>query len=56
MKKMMFTMTVTYDENEIALGNPLHELEHELYNIDGIVEWDSNVVFDKEVNYQTEEE
>lgn len=53
-KKQTFTMTVIYDEYEIYGGNPLYAVEHALYNIDGIFEWESVEISNEHVEYDEE--
>lgn len=40
MKKITFTMSVIYSEEDIYANNALEAIEHEIFNIDGIVQWD----------------
>lgn len=60
MKKITFTMSVIYNEEDINANNALDAIEHELFNIEGVKQWnveDQNVVIeDIEVEYDDEEE
>jgi len=60
MKKITFTMSVIYDEEDINANNALDAIEHEIFNIEGIKQWDvddQNVVIENiEVEYDDEEE
>lgn len=60
MKKTTFTMTVIYNDEDIYANNAIDAIEHEMYNIDGIVQWvvdDEKVVNeDLEIEYDDEED
>lgn len=53
-KKMTFTMSVIYDEDEIYANNALSAIEHEMFNIEGIYEWESDVAGIEDVEYDEE--
>ena len=53
-KKITFTMSVIYDEEETHSGNALHAIEHEMYNVDGLYEWSTDNVVIEDVEYDEE--
>lgn len=55
MKQVTFTMSIIYDENDTRSGNALHALEHEMFNIEGIKEWEYEEHDNLEVEYEEEE-
>jgi len=60
MKKTTFTMTVIYNDEDIYANSAIDAIEHEMYNIDGIVQWDVDnekvVNEDLEIEYDDEED
>lgn len=60
MKKTTFTMSVIYNDEDIYANNAIDAIEHEMFNIDGIVQWnvdDEKVITeDLEIEYDDEED
>lgn len=60
MKKVTFTMSVIYNEEDINANNALDAIEDELFNIEGVKQWNIDdqkvVIEDIEVKYDDEEE
>lgn len=55
MKKMTFTMSVIYDEEETYAGNALHAIEHEMFNIEGIRTWETDEVASWDIEYKEDD-
>ncbi len=47
MKKILFTMSVIYDENVIDSNSILQSIEHDLFVTRGVLISESDVIFDK---------
>ncbi|AMQ66556.1 hypothetical protein BH753_gp074 [Bacillus phage Shbh1] len=43
-KKETFVMTVIYDEENTHANSAAHAIDHSLFNEDGILEWDYQVL------------
>jgi len=58
MKKTTFTMTVIYNDEDIYANNAIDAIEHEMYNIDGIVQWDvdDEKVINKDLEIEHDDE
>lgn len=39
-KKQVFVMSVVFDEEETYAESAVDAIEHELFNLDGVIEWD----------------
>lgn len=55
-KKVTFTMSVIYDEDEIYGNSALSAIEHAMFNIEGIYEWESEEHDIEDVEYDFDEE
>lgn len=55
-KKQVIVLSVLYNEDEISNGNAKGSIEHEMYNIDGIIEWDSKIVSEESLSADLTEE
>ena len=53
-KKVTFTMSITYDEEETYGNNALHAVEHALFNIEGVYEWEYEENEIEDVEYSEE--
>lgn len=53
MREVIVTMKVVYDEND---GNAVHDIEHAMFNIESIVEWETEVILDVEIEEYDDEE
>lgn len=42
-KRQVIEFTVTYDSDETYAESAVDAIEHEMFNIEGIIEWDVNV-------------
>jgi len=42
-KKEVFVMSVVFDTRDTYGGSALASIEHEMYNLDGFIEWDSKI-------------
>lgn len=54
MKKIMFTMTVTYDEDETQSDYILSLINHEMLTMKGVLFSESDVIFDKQIKQKAE--
>lgn len=54
MKKIMFTMTVTYDEDETQSDYILSLINHEMLSMKGVLFTESDVIFDKQIKQKAE--
>lgn len=56
MRKVTFAGYVIFDEEECNHGkNMVGQIEHELFNVDGAVEWEIEEYSNEEIEYDEEE-
>lgn len=57
MRKVELKGYIIFDEEELNHGeNVVAQIDHELYNVDGIVEWELEEVSNIEIDYEQEED
>lgn len=55
MRKVKFEGWIIFDEEENSYGNNIiAQIEHELFNVDGVMEWEFNELENKETEYEEE--
>jgi hypothetical protein len=57
MRKVELKGYIIFDEEELSHGNHMVEqINHELYNVDGVIEWELEEVSNIEIEYKKEED
>lgn len=57
MRKVKFEGWIIFDEDELQHGtNIVGQIDHELFNVEGVVEWDINEISNEEIEYEYEDE
>jgi hypothetical protein len=55
MRKVKFTGWVIFDEDELQHGtNMIGQIDHELFNVEGIREWSLKELSNEEIEYEDE--
>lgn len=55
MRKVKFEGWIIFDEEELSHGsNVVAQVEHELFNVDGVMEWEFNELENEDVEYEEE--
>jgi hypothetical protein len=56
MRKVKFTGYIIFDEEELQhRENMIGQLDHELFNVDGVREWEFEEISNEEVEWEDEE-
>lgn len=56
MRKVKFEGWIIFDEEENSYGNNIvAQIGHELFNVDGVMEWEFTELENEEVEYEEEE-
>lgn len=56
MRKVKFEGWIIFDEEENSYGNNIAaQIGHELFNVDGVMEWEFTELENKEVEYEEED-
>jgi hypothetical protein len=57
LRKVKFEGWIIFDENECQHGtNMVGQVDHELFNVEGVVEWLINEISNEEIEYESEDE
>lgn len=57
MRKVELKGYIIFDEEELNHGtNVVGQIDHELFNVDGVVEWELEEVSNIEIEYKQEED
>lgn len=57
MRKVEIKGYIIFDEEELNHGNNIiGQIDHELFNVEGVVEWELEEVSNEEIEYEYDEE
>lgn len=56
MKRVEIKGYIIFDETELSHGDIVAEIDHELFNVEGVMEWDLQEVSNEEIEYKRDED